>query len=172
MMQRKEGVKMVLSEFENRTIIIKYGGKWGSTSHGEMKIVVQPFMEEQTVAKIKKLLNIIRESNTPDAEQVIADFCKQWLSQYEIEQKILANSHVDAKERARKIEVDIVYNQRVRERYKRNTEPYKQYTELLKAKKKELSAENRVARSSLTDFNRNQKVKEKYEKVLEIISQG
>lgn len=107
---------MILSEFENRIIIIKYGN---GNSTGEMKIVVQSFMEEQTIVKIKKLLKIIRTSNNPDAEQVIADFCKQWLSQFEVEQKMLANNHVNAKERAR-----------------------------------------------------NQKVKEKYEKVLEIISQG
>ncbi|MCM1119351.1 MAG: hypothetical protein NC543_08325 [bacterium] len=158
-----------LPEFENRIIIIKYGS---GSSTGEMKIVVQRFMEEQTVAKIKKLLNIIRTSYKPDDEQVIADFCKQWLSQYEAEQKVLANSHVDAKEKARQIEIDIVYNQRARERYKKNTEPYKQYTELLKTKRKALSDVNKAARSSLTDFNRNQRVKEKYEKVLEIISQG
>lgn len=169
MMPGKEGVKMVLSEFENRILIIKYGN---GSSTGEMKIVVQSFMEEQTVAKIKKLLNIIRTSYDPDAEQVIADFCKQWLSQYEIEQKVLANNHVDAKEKARQIEIDIVYNQRARERYKKNTKPYKEYTELLKIKRKALSDVNKAARSSLTDFNRNQKVKEKYEKVLEIISQG
>ena len=162
-------VTMVLSEFENHILIIKYGNGSGI---GEMKIVVQRFMEEQAAAKIKKLLNIIRTSYDPDAEQVIADFCKQWLSQYEVEQKVLANNHVDAKEKARQIEIDIVYNQRARERYKKNTEPYKQYTELLKIKRKALSDVNRVARSSLTDFNRNQKVKVKYEKVLEIISQG
>ena len=158
-----------LPEFENRIIIIKYGN--GSRT-GEMKIVVQRFMEEQTIAKVKKLLNIIRTSYTPDDEQVIADFCKQWLSRYEAEQKMLANNYVDAKEKARQIEIDIVYNQRARERYKKNTEPYKQYTELLKTKRKALSDVNKAARSSLTDFNRNQRIKEKYEKVLEIISQG
>lgn len=170
MMPGKEGVNMIfLSEFENRILVIKYNTGSGT---GEMKIVVQSFMEEQTVAKIRKLLNIIRTSYDQDAEQVIADFCKQWLSQYGVEQKILSNNHVDAKEKARQIEIDIVYNQRARERYKKNTEPYKQYTELLKTQRKALSDVNRVARSSLTDFNRNQKVKVKYEKVLEIISQG
>lgn len=159
---------MVLSEFENRILIIKYGN---GSSTGEMKIVVQSFMEEQTITKINKLLNIIRTSYDPDGEQVIADFCKQWLSQYEIEQKVLANNHVDAKEKARQIEIDIVYNQRARERYKKNTEPYKEYTELLKIKRKALSDVNKLARSSLTDFNRNQKMKGKYEKVLEIINQ-
>lgn len=116
MIPGKEGVNMILSEFEPRTLEISYNTGSGK---GEMIIVVQTFMEEQTIVKIKKLLKIIRTSNNPDAEQVIADFCKQWLSQFEVEQKMLANNHVNAKERAR-----------------------------------------------------NQKVKEKYEKVLEIISQG
>ena len=169
MMPGKEGVNMILSEFEPRTLEISYNTGSGK---GVINIVVQTFMEKQTAAKIKKLLSIIRISNNPDAEQVLADFCKQWLSQFEVEQKMLANNHVDSKEKARKIEIDIVYNQRARERYKKNTEHYKHYTELLKQEKKELSAENRLARSSLTDFNRNQKVKVKYEKVLEIINQG
>lgn len=160
---------MILSEFENRTLEISYNTGSGK---GEMKIVVQSFMEEQTVAKIRKLLNIIRTSDNPDAEQVLADFCKQWLALYEPEQKMLANSHVAAKEKARKIEVDIIDFQRKRSNYKKNTEPYKEYTELLKIKRKALSDVNKVARSSMTDFNRNQKVKVKYEKVLEIISQG
>lgn len=156
---------MVLSDFEPRTFEIKYAA-------GKMNITVQKFMEEQTAMKIKKLLNIIRTSNTPEAEGVIADFCKQWLALYEPEQKILANSHVAARERARKFEIDIIDLQRKRSNYKKNTEHYKQYTELLKAKRKELSAENAIVRSSLTDFNRNQKAKVKYEKVLEFISQG
>ncbi len=169
MMSGKEDVNMILSEFENRVLIIKYNTGSGT---GEMKIVIQSFMEEQTLMKIRKLLNIIRTSNDPDAEQVLADFCKQWLSQFEIEQKILANNHVAAKQRARKIEIDIVYNQQARGGYKKNTGHYKRYTELLKQKREELSAENRIARSSLTDFNRNSKIKVKYEKVLEIINQG
>lgn len=169
MMSGKENVNMILSEFKNRVLIIKYNTSSGT---GEMKIVIQSFMEEQTLMKIRKLLIIIRTSNDPGAEQVLADFCKQWLSQFEIEQKVLAKNHVNAKERAKKIEIDIIYNQWVRDRCQKNTEHYKQYTELLKQKRKELSAENRLARSSLTDFNRNSKIKVKYEKVLEIINQG
>ena len=169
MMLGKEGVNMILSEFEPHALEIRYNTGSGK---GEMDIVVQTFMEEQPLVKIRKLLNIIRTSDNPDAEQVLADFCKQWLSQFEVEQKLLANNHVDAKEKAREIEIEIIHDQRARGRYKKNTEHYKQYTELLKQKRKELSAENRLAQSSLTDFNRNQKFKVKYEKVLEIINQG
>lgn len=151
--------------FEPRTLRISYPTRSGN---GVMNINVHALMEEQTVVKIRKLVNIIRTSNTPDAEQVIANYCKQWLSQYDAEQKALANAHVAAKEKARGIEIDIVYNQRARERYKRNTEPYKHYSELLKQKRKELSAANSTARTHQTEFNRNQRMKEKYEKVLEI----
>lgn len=158
-----------LSEFENRILEITYGTGSGT---GEMKVVVQRFMEEQTLVKIRKLLNIIRTSDNPEAEKVLSDFCKQWLSQYEIEQKSNANNHVAAKEKARKVEIDIIDLQRKRSNYKRNTEHYKQYTELLKQKREELSATNALARSYLTDFNRNQKMKVKFEKVMEFISQG
>lgn len=158
-------LSMEMECFEPRTLEISYYTRSG---RGAMKINVHALMEEQTVVKIRKLVNIIRTSNTPDAEQAIADYCKKWLSHYDAEQKALTNSHVTAKENARKIEIDIVYNERARERYKRNTEPYKQYTELLKQKRKELSAASSNARTYLTEFNRNQRMKEKYEKVLEI----
>lgn len=160
---------MILSEFENRILEISY---YTGSGKGEMKIVVQSFMEEQTIAKIRKLLNIIRTSDNPDAEQVLADFCKQWLALYEPEQKKLANSHVSAKGKAREIEIGIIDFQRKRDNYKKNTERYKQYTELLKIKREALSDAKTVARSSMTDFNRNQRLKVKYEKVLEIINQG
>lgn len=159
---------MILLESEPRILEIRYGT---GGRKGEMKIIVQSFLERQSVAKIRKLLNLIRTSYNPDAEQVLADFCRQWLTQYVIEQKILANKHVDAKEKAREIEINILSNQQERDRYRKNTEPYKQYTGLLKNQKNQLVIVNETARRSLTEFNRNQKTKAKYEKVLAIINQ-
>lgn len=157
-----------LENFEPKVIDIHYMTNGG---HGHMNIVVGIFLEEQTLVKIKKLLNLIRTSDTPEVEGVIADYCKQWLAQYEVVQKANANSHVQSKEMARKIEIDIEYHKRMRDsRYKKNTEHYKQMTELLKKKRSELSAKNRTARMYLTDFNRNVKVKEKFDKIMEFIN--
>lgn len=154
--------------FEPHILEIDYG----TENKGEIKIIVQSFLEQQMIIKIKKLLKIIRVSNTPEAEQVIANYCRQWLAEYEAEQKTLVNKHVDLKEKAKKIESDIVYDQRIMDRCSKNTELYKKYAKLLKSKKKELAIVNAAVRSSLSEFNRNQKSKSKYENILAFINQG
>lgn len=158
-----------VSGFEPHVLEIRYCTGSGK---GKIKIIVQTFMDKQTVTKIKKLLNIIRTSHTPEAELVIADYCRQWLSEYEAGQKALANKHVDSKEKAREIENDIMDIRRARGRAGKNTEVYKKCTDLLKIKNTELISANASVRSSLSDFNRNQKMKPKIKKILEFISQG
>lgn len=158
-----------LENFEPKVIDIRYMTQGG---HGAMNVDVGSFLEEQTIVKIKKLLKLIRISNTPETEQVIVDYCKQWLGQYEVVQKINANSHVQSMERVRKVEIDVEYHKRMRDRYRKNTEPYKEIAKLLKDKRKELSAEKQIAWKYLTEFNRNKKIKEKFDKVIEFINQG
>jgi len=155
--------------FEPRKLTIYYNTGSGK---GKIEIIIQWFLDGQPITKIKKLLKVIRTSQNPEAELVIADYCRQWLSKYETEQKMLANKYVDSKEKAKKIESDIVYDQRIMGRCSKNTELYKKYAELLKSKKEELAIANTAVRSSLSEFNRNQKSKSKYEKILAFINQG
>lgn len=155
--------------FEPRALEIYYNTGSGK---GKIKIIIQWFLDGQTITKIKKLLNIIRTSQNPEAELVIADYCRQWLSEYEVEQKILANKYAVSKERVGRIKSEIVYDQRILGRCSKNTELYKKYAELLKSKKKELAAVEASVRFLLAEINRNQKSKSKYEKILAFMNQG
>nr|DAZ41848.1 MAG TPA: hypothetical protein [Caudoviricetes sp.] len=157
-----------LSDFEPRILGIKY---FTGSGKGEMTVDVQQFMENQTVTKIKKLIKVIWSSVEPEKEQVIADYCKQWLARYEAEQKAHANLHADYKDKVHEFEAGVAKYTYMRDQYRKKTKPYEYYAELLKVQREKVSSAKRSAQDHLTQFNQNMRNKAKYDKVLEFISQ-
>lgn len=156
-----------LEEYKYRFITIMYHTS-GST--GTMKIRIADFLQEMTATKIRKLVKIIRESDTPDEMAVIVEYCTEWLKQYEPEQKILANRHVDARDKIKLYEQEVEVNTNCRSKFKRKSEHYEHFNELVKRSRENLKHFKAVASSSLNDFKQNERNKEKFLQVLEYIN--
>lgn len=74
-----------LNEYEGKSIEITYNG-----GHGRMTVNVMQFLDNQPLTKIRKLIDLIRVSDNPDAAETFKNYCTKWLKQYEPEQKVNA----------------------------------------------------------------------------------
>lgn len=154
-----------LAEFEGKQIEFRCNdGKY------HMTINVVPFLQNQTLVKIKKLVNLIRESDNPESVEVLKDYCSKWLQQYEPEQKINANGHVNCKESAKTCERELEKLVSARSRCKRKSEQYEHFNELVKKKRQEMQSNKNKASAYLSSFKENERVKTQYEKVINYIS--
>lgn len=114
-----------LNEYEGKSIEITYNG-----GHGRMTVNLMQFLDNQPLTKIRKLIDLIRVSDNPDAEETFKNYCTEWLKRYE------------------------------------------HFNEQVKEKRDELSLYKSRASTHLSDFKKNERIKEKYEKVLDYINQG
>lgn len=158
---------MYLTDYGNKMIDITY---YTSGGKGRMIISVMSFLNEQGIGKIKKLINLILHSESPEQVDIIADYCNECLKQYEQQQKRLANLHVDARDAISSLEAEIKMNTRCRDKFKRKSEQYEHFNELVKNGKEALKKKKVIASSSLQEFKRNERTKEKFLQVLEFIN--
>ena len=128
--------------------------KWSDTGggrKGSMLIHWVKWMEMHNVTKFRKLLKIIRESDTPDEEKKISKWCEQFLEQAEPFKKKEVNFIFDMKEKVRKCETQVDLLKYQRDKFRRNTPPYKELNIRLKEEKKNLS----TVKELLRDAERN-----------------
>lgn len=151
---------------EPKTITVFY-----NQGKGEMNVRVDEFIQHQTISKIKKLINLIRTSEKPDTEQIIVDWCKKWLSLYESEQKTHANLHVHYMDKMHEFERDAEISRTLRDSYKKKSQGYKNYAEQMKGHQEKAREARTSANSHKRNFQENERIKEKIDKVLEFISQ-
>lgn len=57
--------------------------------NGSMTVHLEEFLNIRSIAKVRKLLKVIRSSFTPECEQQIKEFVQDWIEQFE--QKQLEN---------------------------------------------------------------------------------
>ena len=129
---------------------IRWSDYW-SERKGSMLIHWIKWMEMHNVTKFRKLLKIIRESNTPDEEKKIREWCEQFLEQTEPFKKKEVNFIFDMKEKIRKLETQADLLKYQRDKFRRNTKPYKELGIRLKEEKKNLS----TAKTLLRDAEQN-----------------
>lgn len=151
---------------EPKTITISY-----NQGKGEMKVRVDEFIQNQTISKIRKLVNLIRTSETPEVEQEIADFCKEWLSKYETEQKNHANLHVHYMDKVHEFEEQVKITKVLRDSYKKKSKLYRNYSEQAKDWESKTREARLSANSHKRNFQENERIKEKINKILEFINQ-
>ncbi len=135
---------------ENIDLEIKWLDSW-SNRKGHMCVHLHEFMSVHNITKFRKLLKIIRESNTPDEEKKIREWCEQFIEQTEPFKKKEVNFMFDMKEKIRKLETQVDLLKYQRDRYRRNTPPYKELGVKLKEEKEKLS----TAKKLLRDAERN-----------------
>lgn len=169
-----------------------------SYANGSMIIDLEEFLSCRSIAKVRKLLKVIRCGHTPECEQQIKEFVQEWVESFEhIQQKkymsiteyrqkvISAEKQIKCTmlevERG-KMELEIY--QYLRDTHRKNTKIWKRYNEELKTQreklkepksrlkeqKEELQYLKNLLRYRQSDFDKNIRNKEFYKKVLQIIT--
>ena len=157
-----------LNELRNITLEIRWSDYW-SKREGKMCVHLYAFIQMHNITKFRKLLKLIRGSDTPDEEQKITEMFKMLSEQFEVFKKGARERQVFNKEKTVFCEkqVDILkYN---RDRFKRNTPPYKHYAVLLKEQKKELSAVKAAYRQAVQEDKQIETDKKFINKCMEIM---
>lgn len=148
------------------SIVIKYGN---FTNAGTMTIAIDRFLEIRSMAKFRKLLKIIRTSNTPEVENDIKSYIVEYLA--DVDKRIVfhANKSVDA--RTEYHEQEAVLNALIKRRslHRKNTKIYKNISEKVKEQREKMKHSKNVWKSQEKLFDSAIKNKDFYEKCLELI---
>lgn len=125
---------------------------------GKMIIRLEYFLREQSLSKIRKLIRIIKESDTPEELEKFYEVLKNDA----ISDKDFANNIVSSREKIKDYENSIIVEQRCmdlfkteRDKYKRKSDSYEYFANLYKGSKERLS-----------QFKRSKKDREQFIKMI------
>lgn len=140
---------------------------------GNMQIDADVFLSMRNVAKVRKLLNIIRESDTPEQEKVLRDHIEQFLSATVGAKKAYANRAVDwgtrvveEQQKLEKIQSELERVIAHRNVQTRNSSPWKYWNEQVKEIKSRVKQQKervRFAESQKRDWTNNFKTVQRNE---------
>lgn len=166
--------------------------------NGSMTVHLEEFLSERRIAKVRKLLKVIRSSFTPECEQQMKEFIQEQTEQFEqvqkehsiyiegytqkiryAEQQIRQTQHIISQ-----IQTGVKNSQLLQDSHRKNTKVWKnrnadvkKYRErlkeprnTLKEQKEELKKLKALLRSRQQSFDRNIRNKDFYKKVLENIT--
>lgn len=135
---------------ESIKLEIRWSDHWKGRK-GEMCIHLKEFLSMRNITKFKKLLKIIRESDTPEEEQKIDEWCEQFLEQIEPFKKQVVLRKYRKLEEIRLYESMVEQLTYQRDRYRKNTPPYKEFANKLRTEKQNLSAAKAAYRQAVQD---------------------
>lgn len=143
--------------------------------NGSMTVHLEEFLNIRSIAKVRKLLKLIRSSFTPECEQQIKEFVQDWIEQFE-QKQLETERYITGYEQkvsyCQKQLRDALYT---RDSYKKSTllhksEGWDRWNEEVKRCRKELAEVKTLLRSYQSQYNSNIRNKDFYKKVLENIT--
>ena len=159
------------NELENIILEIKWSDPW-SKRKGNMCIYLYNFIRMHSITKFKKLLKIIRTSDTPDEEHKIDELFKKFSEQYEPCKQQLAAEKIQHSREIRIYQTDTDVLKIHRNCHTRNSPSYKKYSALLKEGKEKLSKAKAAYRQAVQREKVLKKTMVFMKKCLETMKQG
>lgn len=138
--------------------------------NGSMIIDLEKFLSCRSITKVKKLVNIIRDSHTPECEGQIREFIEQELEQYEPRQKEVSRYITGYTEKVKFCEKQLNNCISNRDRFKRKSDGWEHYNSHVKAFRDELKEMKATLRTHQRKSDNEKKNRDFYMKVLEIIT--
>lgn len=138
--------------------------------NGSMIIDLEKFLSCRSITKVKKLVNIIRDSHTPECEGQIREFIEQELEQYEPRQKEVSRYITGYTEKVKFCEKQLNNCISNRDRFKRKSDGWEHYNSHVKAFRDELKEMKAALRTHQRKSDNEKKNRDFYMKVLEIIT--
>lgn len=142
--------------------------------NGSMIVNVEEFLNMRSVAKVRKLLKLIRDSFTPECEQQIKGFVQDWIEQSEQRQLEIARYITGYEQKLVCCQAQLRDALYTRDGYKRSTPRHKsegwdKWNDEVKACRKELAEVKTQLRSYRRSGNNGIRDREFYKWVLENI---
>lgn len=137
------------------------------TNRGRMVINLPMYMMEQPISKIRKLIAIIQKSDTPDEVEKVRQFLESELSAFDGRMRDAANKVVDARTREKELQSELEELVAARDRFKKNTPPYKSLMEKIKAMRSGIAQYRSIYRAKETEIKRLKRNSEKFKKLTE-----
>lgn len=143
--------------------------------NGSMTVHLEEFLNIRSIAKVRRLLKLIRSSFTPECEQQIKEFVQDWIEQFE-QKQLETERYITGYEQkvsyCQKQLRDALYT---RDSYKKSTSLHKsegwdRWNEEVKGCRKELAEVKTLLRPYQSRYNSNIRNMDFYKKVLENIT--
>lgn len=145
---------------DNAVLHISY-----NNGRGHMTVNTLAFLSEQGIRNIRKLIKLIKSSDTPDELEKLHGILCEEISTFDLRLKELANRGANARTRYKELEPELDRLVYQRERYKKSDQRYKDLMLRVKAVRENIRREKAVYHSAVSDFKRLSRNKEKFNKI-------
>lgn len=139
---------------------IRYNG-----GKGRMTINLPEYLDGQTLTNIRRLIKVVETSDTPEELEKLHSYVKAELQQIDRWMKEAANKAVDARTKAKELQPELDELVYARNRYKKNSPPYKELMEKVKDMRERIALQNSIYRCQKSEVSRLQRNKEKFNKL-------
>lgn len=142
---------------------------------GSMVVYLEEFLNARNITKVRKLLSLIRNSFTPEAEQQMKEFVQHTIEQFEERQQRVENFVAGYEQKVSYCQERLQDAMCARSAYKRSTPLYKserwdEWNERVKEVRRELSELKNQLREYKSQRDNNIKNRAFYKTVLENIT--
>ena len=139
---------------------------------GRMDVNVPAFLRMRKMGKYKKLMSLIRQSDTPGEAERITAYIRETLDSIVSRMEEAATGAVRARTRVKETEVDIDRLAALRDKHKKGTERYKECSQRVKDARRIRRDLSSLARSYEADFKALRKDREFYQKIIKMEDAG
>lgn len=138
--------------------------------NGSMVVHLEEFLSSRSITKVRKLIRLIQESDTPDEINKVQNYIEQELEQVDLRAKENEKYIVGYTEKVKFCQTqsdNCIHN---RSGFQKNSSGWKHYNEYVKQYRQELREIKAQLSSRKSDFNNCIRNKPFYQKCIEIIS--
>ncbi len=139
---------------------VRYNG-----GKGRMTINLPEYLDCQTLTNIRRLIKVVETSDTPEELEKLHNYVEAELQQIDRRMKEAANKAVDARTKAKELQPELDKLVYARNRYKKNSPPYKELMEKVKDMRERIALQNSIYRCQKSEVSRLQRNKEKFNKL-------
>lgn len=130
-----------------------------------MTINLPEYLDGQTLTNIRRLIKVVETSDTPEELEKLHSYVEAELQQIDRRMKEAANKAVDARTKAKELQPELDKLVYARNRYKKNSLPYKELMEKVKDMRERIALQNSIYRCQKSEVCRLQRNKEKFNKL-------
>ena len=130
-----------------------------------MTINLPEYLDCQTLTNIRRLIKVVETSDTPAELEKLHNYVEAELQQIDRRMKEAANKAVDARTKAKELQPELDKLVYARNRYKKNSPPYKELMEKVKDMRERIALQNSIYRCQKSEVSRLQRNKEKFNKL-------
>ena len=146
---------------EGLTVRVTYKG-----GRGRMTVNIPEFLRMRQISRYRKLMTLIRQSDTPDAAEEVIQYIRQDLADMDARMKEAAAGTVRTRTRAKEMKLEIDRLVALRDRYKKGTDRYKECSQWVKDARQIHRDLGKLSRSYEAEFKALEKDRAFYQKIM------